>query len=59
VVLGIAAVGAIGAAVFFLGRGSAPTTGAIGKDPAVPTTSASATASVAATPPAPVGCPPA
>jgi formylglycine-generating enzyme required for sulfatase activity/serine/threonine protein kinase len=55
VILGVAAVGAIGAGVFFLGRGSAPTTGAMGKDPAVPVPVVSA--SVAATPPPPAGCP--
>jgi formylglycine-generating enzyme required for sulfatase activity len=58
VVLGVAAVGAIGAAVFFLGRGSAPTTAALSRDPAVLASAvASTSASVAATPPAPTGCP--
>ena len=58
VILGIAALGAIGAAVFFLGRGSGATAGALTKDPAVPApVVASASASVAATPAAPAGCP--
>jgi formylglycine-generating enzyme required for sulfatase activity len=56
--LGVAALAAIGGAVFFLGRGAPKATGATGNGVAVAVPAASASTSAAvATPPPAVGCP--
>ncbi|MGD0525097.1 MAG: bifunctional serine/threonine-protein kinase/formylglycine-generating enzyme family protein [Polyangiaceae bacterium] len=61
VALGVAAVAAIGGAVFFLGRGSGPTAGTSATNPAVPPSAASASSATSAAAPSAsavaAGCP--